>query len=84
MVEKIGTLPNQMIHIMFKCVVHLHGHRNKVVPFMKPSIFANFSNSAKFYWLINDTQSHHLSHWVNHHHIDNKNLVLSNYVKIDS
>ncbi len=54
-VEKTGTLPNQMIHIMLKCVVHLHGHQNKMVPFMKPSIFVNFSNGAKFRWLINDT-----------------------------
>jgi hypothetical protein len=57
-VKKTSTLPNQMIHIMFKCVVHLHGHRNKVMPFMKPSIFVNFNNETKFRWLTNDIQSH--------------------------
>jgi hypothetical protein len=29
--------------------VHLHGHWNKVVPFMKPSIFADLSNNVKFH-----------------------------------
>ncbi len=39
-VEKIDTLPNETIHMTFGCVVHLHGHKNKVVPLMKPSILA--------------------------------------------
>jgi hypothetical protein len=37
---KTGTFPNEMIHIMPRCVVHLHGHYNKMVPFMKPFILA--------------------------------------------
>ncbi len=32
-------------------------------------------------WLPNNTQNHHLPHQINNHHIDNKNLVLSNHVK---
>ncbi len=77
----MSTLPHEMIHITFKCIMHLHGHWNKVVPFLKPFIFADLSNGAKFcncnYWLINDTQSYRFSHWVSNHHIDNENLVLS-------
>jgi hypothetical protein len=30
--EKAGTLPNEIIHITFKYVVHFHGHHNKMVP----------------------------------------------------
>jgi hypothetical protein len=61
-VEKMSTLPNEVIHITLECAMHLYDHRNKMVPFMKPFIFAYFSNDAKFhnctYWLINDIQSH--------------------------
>jgi hypothetical protein len=39
--EKMGTLLDETIHIMLECVVHLHGHRNKVMPLMKLSIFVN-------------------------------------------
>ncbi len=46
-VEKMGTFPNEMIHIMLECAMHLHGHRNKVMPFMKPSILMNLSNGVK-------------------------------------
>jgi hypothetical protein len=35
-VEMMGTFPNETIHIMPRCVMHLHDHQNKVVPFMKP------------------------------------------------
>jgi hypothetical protein len=31
--EKTSTFTNEMIHTTPNCVVHLHGHRNKVVPF---------------------------------------------------
>jgi hypothetical protein len=34
--EKTGALPNEMIHISLRCVVHLHDHQNKMVPLMKP------------------------------------------------
>jgi hypothetical protein len=47
--EKTNTLPNEMIHIMPEYAVHLHGHWNKMVHFMKPSILVNFSNGIKFY-----------------------------------
>jgi hypothetical protein len=40
-VEKMGTFPNEMIHIMPGCAMHFHGHRNKMVPFIKPSVLAN-------------------------------------------
>jgi hypothetical protein len=67
--EKTSTLFDEMIHILLRCVVHLRGHWNKMVPFMKPFIFADFSNGTKFcsyiYWSINDIQSHHLLHWAN-------------------
>jgi hypothetical protein len=48
-VEKMGTLPNEMIHIMPKCIMHLYGHRNKVVPLMKPFIFLDLNNGVKFH-----------------------------------
>ncbi len=55
---KMSTLFDEIIHITFGCVMHLHGHQNKMVPFMKPFIFTYFSNGVKFpnctYWLSND------------------------------
>jgi hypothetical protein len=65
--EEMGTFPNEMIHITLGCIVHLHGHQNKMVLVMKPSILTNFSNGAKFH----------------NHHIDNENLVLLGHVKIN-
>jgi hypothetical protein len=47
-VEKTSTLPNETIHITLGCVVHLHGHWSKMVPFLKPSIFVDLNNGAKF------------------------------------
>jgi hypothetical protein len=83
-VEKIGTFLDEMIHITLKCIVHLHGHSNKVMPFMKPSILMNFNNGVKFHnctcWLTNDTQNHHFLGQVSNHHIDNEDLVLSGHV----
>ncbi len=46
--KKTSTLLDEMIHIMFKCAMHLHGRWNKMVPFMKPSIFVDLSNGTKF------------------------------------
>jgi hypothetical protein len=55
-VEKMGTLLDETIHIMLECVVHLHDHRNKMVPLMKLSILTDISNDIKFCsctcWLI--------------------------------
>jgi RsiW-degrading membrane proteinase PrsW (M82 family) len=34
--EKTNTLLNETIHIMPGCAMHLHGHWNKMVAFMKP------------------------------------------------
>jgi len=85
--EKMNTFPDETIHIMPKCIMHLHGHQNKMVPFMKPFILTNLNNGAKFHnytcWSINDTWSHHLLLQVNNHHINNKDLVLSGHVKIN-
>jgi hypothetical protein len=86
-VEKTSTLLDETIHIMHGCVVHLHGHRNKMVPFLKPSIFLDLDNGAKFrnytYWSTNDIQKHHFLCWVSNHQIDKENLVVSSHVKID-
>jgi hypothetical protein len=64
--EKMATLPNEMIHIMLECVMHLHGHWNKMVPCMKPFVFPDLSNGVKFRsstcWSTNDIWSHHLFH----------------------
>jgi len=46
--EKTNTLFDEMIHIMYGCVVHLHGHQNKMVSFMKSSILVDLSNGVKF------------------------------------
>jgi hypothetical protein len=79
-VEKIGTLPNETIHIMPRCTMHLHGHRNKVVPFMKPFIFVDLSKGAKICnytcWLINNTLIHHFLCQITNHHISDEDLVL--------
>jgi len=86
--EKMSTLFDEMIYIMPECVVHLHGHQNKMVPFMKSSILANLSNGDQFCsctcWLSNDIQSHCISCQVKNHHIDKEDMVLSNHVKIGS
>jgi hypothetical protein len=86
--EKMGMFPNETIHIPPRCTVHLHGHQNKVVPFMKPSILVDLSNGTKIRnytcWLINDTQNHCLLRQVSNHHINNEDLFLLSYVKIDS
>jgi hypothetical protein len=47
-VKKMGTFLDETIHIIPKCVMHLHGHQNKVVPFMKPFILVDLNNGAKF------------------------------------
>ncbi len=63
-VEKMNTLLDETINITPECVMHLHDHRNKVVPFMKPSILINLNNGVKFYnyiyWSTNDTRSYRL------------------------
>jgi len=62
-VEKTSTLINETIYIMPKCVMHLQGHWNKMVPFMNPSIFADFNNDIKFCnstsSSINDTHNYY-------------------------
>jgi len=87
-VKKANTFPNETIHIMHGCIVHLCGHRNKMVPFIKPSIFADFSNGFKFCicicWLINGTCMYNLPWRVSNHHIDNKGLVFTSHVEISS
>ncbi len=84
--EKMGTFLDDTINIMPKCAMHLHDHHNKMVPFMKPSIFVDFNNGVKFCscicWLTNDIRNHCFSHWVSNHHINNKDLVLLGHVNI--
>jgi hypothetical protein len=48
-VEKMSTLLDGTIHIAPGCAMHLHGHWNKMVPLMKPSILVDFNNSVKFH-----------------------------------
>jgi hypothetical protein len=48
-VEKTSTLHDETVHIMFGCIMHLHGNQNKMVAFMKPFIFADINNGIKFY-----------------------------------
>jgi hypothetical protein len=87
-IEKMSTHLNERIHIMPGCVVHFHGHRNKMVPVMvmKLSILVDFSNDAKFRnptcWLTNDIQRHHLPRWVNNYYIGNEDLVFLDHVEI--
>jgi hypothetical protein len=84
--EKMNTFFDETIHITPRCVVHLHGHRNKVASLMKPSIFMDFNNGVKFHnytgWSTNDTHNHHLPHRITNHHINNKDLVLMNHVEL--
>ncbi len=79
--------PNETIHITLVCAVHLHGHQNNVMAFMKSSIFADIRNDVKFchytYYSTNDIWSHYLSHQVNKHRIGNKDLVLTDHVEIN-
>jgi len=46
--EKTSTLFDETIHIMPECAMHLHGHQNKILPFMKPFIFVKFNNGVSF------------------------------------
>jgi hypothetical protein len=46
--EKINTFPIEMIHIMPECIMHLHGHRNKMLPLMKPFILVDLSNGVTY------------------------------------
>jgi hypothetical protein len=73
---------------MPECTMHLHGHRNKMVPLMMPFILANLSNGTKFrnytYWSSNDIQNHCILRWASNHNIDNEDLVLPSHVEIDS
>jgi hypothetical protein len=46
--EKMGTFHDETIHIMLRCIVHLHGHWNKMVPLMKPSILVNLAMTLNF------------------------------------
>jgi hypothetical protein len=82
----MNTLLDETIHIMVGCAVHLHWNKN--VPFMKPFILMDLSNGTKFRnytcWSTNDTHSHRLSCQVSNHHINNKDLVLTNHVEISS
>jgi len=86
--EKMNKFPNEMIHITLRYAMHLHGHWNKMVPLLKPSIIADLRNGVKFhsctYWWNNDTQNHYLSHRINNHHISNEDLFFSNHVEIGS
>jgi hypothetical protein len=86
--ENMGTLPDETIHIMPGCTMHLYGHQNKVMSFVEPFIFVNFNNGIKFHnytcWSTNDIQSHHLLCQVNNHHISNKDLVFLGHLEIDS
>jgi len=46
--EKMNTFFDEIIHIVHGCVVHFHGHQNKMVSLMKSSIFVDFNNGVKF------------------------------------
>jgi hypothetical protein len=84
--KKTNTLLDEMIHITLACVVHPHGHWNKVMPFMKPFRLADLNNGIKFHnrtcWSTNDIRNYCFLCWVNNHHIVNKDLVFLNHVKI--
>ncbi len=86
--EMTNTFLDEMIHITHKCIVHLHGHQSKMVPIMEPYILADFSNGIMFrrctYWSTNDICNHCFPYHIHNHHIDKKNLVLTNHVKINS
>lgn len=46
-VKKTSMFLDKTINIMHKCVIHLHGHLNKVVPHIKPSILMDLGNDTK-------------------------------------
>ncbi len=66
---KKWAFSDERIHITPRCTVNFHGHWNKMVPFMKPSIFADLYNGVKFHnytcWLTNDILNHHLLCQIN-------------------
>jgi hypothetical protein len=56
--ENMDTFLNETLHIMPGFAMHFHGHQNKMVPLMKPSMLMDINNGNKFrnctYWLTND------------------------------
>jgi hypothetical protein len=46
--KKTSTFFDETIHITLGCAMHLHGHWNKVVLFMKPFILVDLNNGTKF------------------------------------
>ncbi len=80
--KKISTFPNETIHIMSGVLCTSMALR------IKSYILTDLSNETKFhnctYWSTNDIPSHHLPCQVNNHHINNKNLILTSHVKINS
>jgi hypothetical protein len=85
--EKTSTLLDETIHTTLGCAVHLHGHQNKMVPFLKPSIFVDLNNGVKFCTctclLSNDIRNHCFLYRIRDHHINNENLVVSSHVEIN-
>jgi hypothetical protein len=77
--EKTNTLFVEMIHIMPECVVHLYDHQNKVMPLIKPSIFVDLNNGAKFHnYTTNQLMTHEATISLTGsitNHIDNEDLV---------
>jgi hypothetical protein len=48
-VKKTSTFLDEMIHIMPRCAMYLHGHQNKMAPFLKPFILEDLNDGAKFH-----------------------------------
>jgi cAMP phosphodiesterase len=46
--KKTSIILDEMIHIMLGCTMHLHGHGNKMVPFIKPSILMHLIMALSF------------------------------------
>ncbi len=46
--EKMDTFPDETLHIMLECAMYFHGHQNKVVPLIKPSMLVDISNDTNF------------------------------------
>jgi hypothetical protein len=48
-VKNTSTHPNEIIHIMPMCAMHLHGHLNKMVPLKKHFILVDLNDGTKFH-----------------------------------
>jgi hypothetical protein len=88
--EMMGTLFAETIHIMSRCAMHLHGHQNKVVPFIKPFVYLQILVMVLSFiitstgWLMTlEAIVFYIGLVLSNPNIDNEDLIFLSHIKID-